>query len=104
MWREGTEGKWMAIFFSIVLITVVVGTGACTMWLYEEVTRCRVSSGEIIEKWYQPEHHQWTGKAFITVPPKWHVLIKGKGNCTEDYVVSEYTFFHFNQGDQISFK
>lgn len=108
MWQEGPSGQWMCL-----LIIILIIFGGILVWIgAESVNREMgindINSGIVVEKWYRPEYKQLCGKVMTTVPPTWNLYVKGKDSHgkekTVKKVVSDYTFFHIEVGEEITFK
>ena len=92
--REGPGGQWMALFMVVAILCFSALILGVTVPFFRDETG--VTYGVVVRKWYQPEHYQWTGKLFVIVPERWHVVIAGKGRDSRqherDLVVSPEKF------------
>lgn len=105
MWDDGPGAQWAAI--------VLVGLFIAVFWfvgfiIKNELVHGTVNSGVLVDKWFEPSHMQWTGKFYVTVPNRYHVVLEGKnifGSIRRgDTVVTPDDFEQMKLKEQYSFK
>lgn len=78
-WQQDVFGKWLitlvlpVVFFAICIFSQIAYYG-----IKQFVFHGTISSGVVVEKWFEPAHDRFVGKHYVHIPERLHVVIRGE--------------------------
>ncbi len=78
-WKTDNFGKWLII---TALPAFLVSASLVSWIVYSEIKNAvvhrTISSGVVVDRWFEPSHDRFVGKRYINIPERLHVTLRGK--------------------------
>ena len=98
--RGGTSAVSGAILLAVLCLIVLLSILAvCRVAMFSGRREVRVT-GRVTRKWVEPEHREWQGKAYVTVPARKMIQIHAENRALEFAPVA-WKYDRVSEGERI---